>query len=74
MNWYKKAKLEVKILGYSVEYNKLSISINGEQYNYQLTYPHQVQDMVYDLSRMKGTKLSKYIRWLDRFLVTHELV
>jgi len=73
MNWYKTAKLEVKILGYSVEYNNLSISINGKQYNYQLPYPYLVEDVAGDIRRAKGTKLSKYIRWLDRFIIKDEV-
>jgi len=74
MTWYKTAKLEVEILGYSVDDHKLSISINGQQYNYQLPYPYTVDSVVQDIRRAKGAKLSNYIKWLDRFIVKNELV
>lgn len=73
MTWYKTAKLEVKILGYSVDDHRLSISINGKNYKYKLSYPYLVEDVVGDLRKAKGTRLAKFVRWLDQFRIKDDV-
>ncbi len=60
----KQASLDVSVLSAN-SYGELQISINGKVYNYRL--PYSAEETGQDIQRAKGTKLSKWIKWLDQY-------
>lgn len=69
MNWFNKiSSLNVTVQSAN-SYGDLTIDINGRQYNYIISHPFSATEIAGEISRSKGKKLSKLIRWLDSYRV-----
>ena len=72
MNWWKLAKFDVRVTGLSEDDQTISLNIEGRPYTYKLPWPYFPKDVAADLQKRRGTALSKYVKWLDRFLVKED--
>jgi len=60
--------LQVKEVDHDVWDGTLRLSINGKIYTYQIKWPYNLQTVIADIKKRRGTALSKYVRWLDQFI------
>jgi len=73
MNWYdliKTASLNVSVETAN-SYGELVLYINGKKYEYQLPYTASDtgRDIMMFMRKNNLPKVSKYIKWLDQYIV-----